>query len=254
MGTRRGVSSHLTDTSPGKRRYGPPRTCDEDEFERWLRATTERADPFMAWLGVVFALVVGYGLTVDLTPAGERALEIVGWVVWGVFAAEFVAHLWVAPSRRRYVRRHWLQVLMLLVPTLRVLRFVRLVRVGRALPVARVLSSSYRGAGAARRIVRWRLGYVGALATIVALGVAELAFFFERDDARPAFDSFGDALLWALTVVIALQADPVPSSVPARIVMVAGFVFGLVVITSLAGALGAYFVESGRERQESDRA
>ena len=108
----------------------------------------------MAWLGVVFALLVGYELAVDLTPSAARALQIAGWVIWAIFVTEFLGHLYVAPRRLRYVRRHWLQVLGLLVPTLRFLRFVRLLRSSRALPAARVVSSSYLVAGTARRLLR----------------------------------------------------------------------------------------------------
>ena len=32
------------------------------------------------------------------------------WVIWGVFAAEFVAVLWVAQRRRAALRAHWLDV------------------------------------------------------------------------------------------------------------------------------------------------
>lgn len=220
----------------------------EEEFELWLAGVTERADPFMAWLGVVFALLVGYELAVPLGDGASQAVLAAGWAIWGVFLVEFAAKLWLAPRRVRFLRRHWLQALMLLVPTLRVLRFLRLFRLGRALPAARVLSSSYRSAGTARRLLRSRLGYLGAVGVVVAVALAELAFLFERDRPDGAFGNFGDALIWGFSVVIALQADPVPASVPGRLVMLAGFGFGLVVIASLAGTLGAFFVDDRRER------
>ena len=62
------------------------------------------------------------------------------------------------------------------------------------------------------------------------------------------FDSFGDALLWSFAVVLALQGDPVPTSAGGRVAMLLGFAFGLVVIASLAGTVGAYLVEERRER------
>lgn len=224
----------------------------EDEFELWLERVTERADPFMAWLGVVFALLVGFELAVDVSPRTTRALESTGWVIWAIFLLEFLAKLWLAPRRLRFLRRHWLQAAALLVPTLRVFRFLRLLRLGRALPAARVVSSSYRSVGTARRLFRSRLGYLGATAVVVSIAVAELAFLFEHDRRDSAFASFGDALLWSFSTVLALQADPVPVSVGARIVMLAGFLFGLVVVASLAGAVGAFLVDDRRERAERD--
>ncbi len=225
------------------------RRHDDDEFEVWVESALERADPVMAWLGVLFALLVGYELAVDLAPAPARALEVAGWAIWTVFALEFAAHLYVAPDRVGYVRRHPLRVIGLLVPMLRFLRFLRLLRLGRALPAARVVTSSYRVAGTARRLLRARLGYLAAITVVVSVAVAELAYLFERDAPDGIFRSFGDAFLWALGTVIALQGDPRPSTVGAQLTMLAGFVFGLVVVASLAGSAGAFFVEDTRERR-----
>lgn len=206
----------------------------------------------MAWLGTVFALLVGYELAVDVSPRASGILELAGWAIWAVFVLEFLAKLWLAPAKRRFLRRHWLQIAMLAIPTLRVLRFLRLVRLGRALPAARVVSSSYRSVGTARRLFRSRLAYLGGTVAVVAIGIAELAYLFERDADEPAFDSFGDAVLWGFSVILALQGDPVPESPGARVVMLAGFVFGLVVVASLAGTIGAYFVEARRERASEE--
>ena len=223
----------------------PARATDEREYEDWLRGALERADPVMAWLGVVFALLVGFELAVEVGPSASRALTIAGWAIWTIFLTEFLAHLYVAPVRRRFLRRHWFQVLALAVPTLRFLRFVRLLRLGRALPAARVVTSSYRAAGTARRLLGTRLGYLAAVTAVVAVAVAQLAFLFERDEAT--FGSFGDALLWAAGVVIAQQGDPVPESTGAHVVMLVGFAWGVVVFATVAGSLGAFFLGDRRE-------
>ncbi len=229
------------------------RTKPADELETWLEAVTERADPFMAWLGVVFALLVGYELAVELSPRAAHWLTAAGWTIWAVFLLEFLARLSLAPRKRRFLRRHWLSAVALAVPTLRFLRFLRLLRVGRALPAARVVSSSYRSVGTARRLFRSRLSYLGATAVVVAIGVAELAYLFERDRPDGAFDSFGDAVLWSLAAVLALQADPVPVTVGGRLAMLVAFAFGVVVVATLAGTIGAFLVEERRERAEAER-
>lgn len=223
----------------------------ESEFEVWLEEVTERADPFMSWLGLVFALLVGYELAVELAPRVAAVVTVAGWAIWGVFLLEFVAKLWVAPNRTRFVRRHWLQALMLVVPTLRILRFLRLLRLGRALPAARVVSSSYRTAGTARKLLRSRLGYLGAISVVVVIALAELVYLFE-DGRADTFASFGDALLWSATVVLALQGDPVPATAVARIAMLFGFAFGLVIVATLAGTVGAFLVDERRERATAE--
>ena len=62
------------------------------------------------------------------------------------------------------------------------------------------------------------------------------------------FPSFGDALLWSLAAVVAMQADPVPASVGGRIVMLVGFGIGLILIASLAGVIGSFLIDERRER------
>jgi voltage-gated potassium channel len=226
----------------------PRRERSESEFEAWVRATTERADPFMAWLGVLFALLVGYDIAVELGPRASTALELAAGVIWAVFAVEFAAKLWLAPRRLRYIRRHWWQPLLLALPFLRVLSFLRLARAGRALPASRVVSSSYRAAGTARYLFRSRLGYLGAISSVSTIAIAELAYIFERDVEDSIFESFGEAVLWAGATVIGLQGDPVPESVGARVAMIAGFLIGLVVIASLAGVIGSFLIDERRER------
>ena len=200
----------------------------------------------------MFALLVGFDLAVDVAPGPRSRSRSPAGRSGGVFALEFAVHLWLAPSRLGYLRRHWWQPLMLLLPFLRVLSFLRLARVGRALPASRVISSSnYRAAGTRAILVRSRLSYLGAVAAVGAIAVGELVYVFERD-AGGAFASFGDAMLWSLSTVIAMQADPVPESVGGRIVMLFGFVLGLILIASLAGTVGSFLVDQRREQASTE--
>ena len=236
----------------GLARAGGRRGRSETEFDEWLESATERADPFMAWLGVVFGLLVGYELAVEVSQPAATALALIGWSIWTLFAVEFAAKLWLAPNRCRFLRRHGLQVAMLLIPTLRVLRFLRLVRLGRALPAARIVSSSYRSVGTARRLFRSRIGYLAGVSVVAAIAFAELAFLFERSADNGIFGSFGDAVTWSFSAVLALQAEPVPATIGGRITMLLAFAFGVVIVASLAGTIGAFLVDERRERAQGE--
>lgn len=50
-----------------------------------------------------------------------------------------------------------------------------------------------------------------------------------------------------------VRSDPVPNSLGARLAMLAGFAFGVVVVATLAGTLGAFFIDDRHERAEGDR-
>jgi len=231
-----------------------PRRRDGDErgYEAWLAEQTERLDPLMAFLGILFTLIVAFQFAEPgLSRFWTRALDVTTWVLWAVFVVDFLAKLVAAPSTSRFLRRHWLTVLMLLVPTLRLLRFAALLRIGRALPAARVVSTSYRATGVARNLLRSRASFLAAVTSVATLAFAELAWLAER--GRGTFATFGDALLWSASTVIAMQGDPLPQTALGRLVMLAGFAMGLVVVASLAGTVGTYLFEERRERAEAER-
>lgn len=231
----------------------PRRAGDEAGYERWLAHVSERLDPFMAFLGIVFALLAVFELAdPGLSDSWSTVLSVGSLGIWGVFLADFAVKLVAAPSAPRYLRRHWLSVAMLLVPTLRVLRLGALLRLGRGLPAARVVSTSYRAAGIARRLLGSRTGYLAGISAIATLAIAQLAWLVER--GRGTFDQFGDALLWAATTVVGMQGDPVPETTAGRLVMLCGFTVGLVLIATLAGTVGAFLLEARDERAATEDA
>jgi hypothetical protein len=79
---------------------------------------------------------------------------------------------------------------------------------------------------------------------VVVVLVAELAYLFERDVEPATFEGFPDALLWSAAVVLAMQGDPTPMDRWARLAMTGGFLWGLVVIGTVAGTVGSYLVDS----------
>lgn len=231
-----------------------PRRAERDEaaFERWAARQSERLDPLMSFLGIVFALLAAFQLAEpDLSGGWARAFDVSTWTIWAVFVLDFLAKLVLAPSPLGFLRRHWIAILMLVVPTLRLLRLGALLRLGRALPAARVVSTSYRATGVARRLVRSRASFLGAVAAIATLAAAELIWLAER--GHRTFANFGDALIWAAAAVLALQADPSPATTAGRLVMLGAFAVGLVLVATLAGTVGAYLLEERRERMESER-
>jgi voltage-gated potassium channel len=118
------------------------------EREIWADELLDRLTPAMSAFGILFLLVVlGEQLTVP-GSAMSAVLTVLGWVLWAVFVAEFVARMVVAPDTGRFLRRHWWQGLFLVVPFLRILRLVRAVRL---LRTGRVLSSAVRGSRWATR-------------------------------------------------------------------------------------------------------
>lgn len=194
----------------------------------------DRLTPLMSALGVLFVLVI---LGEQLAEPGSglsTVLTVLGWVLWAVFAAEFVMRAVVAPDRGRFFRKNWWQVLFIVLPFLRVFR---LVRAARLLRTGRVLSGAVRGSRSATSALRSRLGWLAAVWAITVLSVSQLLFVLSD------FTTFADAL--HATAMGAITGEPLgPDDVYARVTEVALAGVSVIVFGTLAGSVGAYFLRS----------
>jgi voltage-gated potassium channel len=211
------------------------RAMDLDARERWAEVVATRLDGPMSALGMIFLLVV-LGQTVATASAVQRPLAVVGWLLWGVFVSEFALRLWVAPSRRRFLRRNWWQVIFLALP---MLRFVRLVLVLRAARAGRVVSSAVRSSRSAGRVLSDRLSWLVAVSVIVVLSASQLLFAFG------VYELYGDALHAAALVTIVGQPMGQENGL-AKVLDVVLAIWSVGVFAALAGTLGAYFLEGRR--------
>ncbi|TVR28093.1 MAG: hypothetical protein EA387_00575 [Nitriliruptor sp.] len=228
---------------------------DDEPTERERLATLleRRLDIPMAILAVVWAGLVAYEL---IAPRDQRdVLAVAGNVIWALFAVELVAKLVVSRHPGRFLRRHWPSVLFLVLPLLRVLRLFRAMRLVRVLPFSRVVGSSYRAVGTARVLLAGRLQFLLAATVVFVFGSGQLLFVLERG-REGALTSLGDALWWAANLGIAANIVHEPVTLAGRLLAIALSIYATVVFATLAGTIGAYFLEARQERasQEDDGA
>jgi voltage-gated potassium channel len=211
------------------------RRLDSQGRERWADVVATRLDGPMSALGLIFLLVV-LGQTVASSAVVQRPLAVAGWLLWGVFVAEFALRLWVAPARRRFLRRNWWQVVFLALP---MLRFVRLVLVLRAARAGRVVSWAVRSSRSAGRVLSDRLAWVAAVSVIVVLAASQLLFAFG------VYGEYGDALHAAALATISGQPMGQDDGL-AKVLDVVLSIWSVGVFAAVAGTLGAYFLEGRR--------
>lgn len=218
-----------------------PSRNDERAREAWVDELEERFTPLGSALGVVFILVV---IGEALAAPASRLRDVffaTGWAIWVVFAIEFALRAIVVPRTGQFLRRNWWQVIFLVLPFLRFLAILRLGRVARA---GRIVGSALRGTRSAGQLLRSRIVWLVTIHTIVVLSASQLLFEFSS-----AGGTYGEVL--HATALASVAGEPLGiQSGFGQVMDVVLATYAVVVFGSVAGALGAYFLERRTERPD----
>lgn len=194
----------------------------------------------LAVLSLVMLGLVLADLSFELTAAQALWLDRANWAIWSVFALEFVLKLGLSTNKRHYLKTHWFDALVVIVPMFRVLRALRALRVAKAFPLFRLVAFagvSLRGVGHFFR--RHRLGYLGALTGIVIVVTAVAEYLLERQMPGTGFRTFGDALYWSAALMTTVGAGWDPQTPLGRVIAVAVMMYSVSVFAFLVSALAS---------------
>jgi hypothetical protein len=99
-------------------------------------------------------------LVADLDPDTARIIWGIDWLIWAVFAFDYVIKLTLSTDRWSYVRREWASLLIVVLPFLRPLRIFRSARALRLLRLTRLVAIFGVIEGQGRRLLgRHKLHY-----------------------------------------------------------------------------------------------
>jgi voltage-gated potassium channel len=160
-------------------------------------------------------------------PAGFlRALDVIAWIVWAAFAVDYIARWSLAAQKGRFVATHKLDLLMVLLPMLRLLRIFLLLR--RAL--ANVSTEKI----------------AGSIVSIVVAVVFTSAFFMwrvEYDAPGATITTFRNALWWAVVTTTTVgYGDYTPVTQIGRGIAVIVMIVGIGLIGTVSATVAAWFV------------
>jgi voltage-gated potassium channel len=198
---------------------------------------------------VLFVAAYAWGvLHPDLPGWLLDTLRVVTVVTWPVFLADFVLRLALAEDRWGFVRHNWVDGVAVLLPLLRPLRILSLIRVARVLD--RRLTTSLHGRVAA---------YVTLTASLVVFMASLAALDAERDAPDATITTFGDALWWAFTTITTVgYGDRYPVTGQGRLVAVLLMVAGIALLGTVTAAVASWFVgrvaDAARSEDEAARA
>ena len=193
-----------------------------DRYQRWERRTT----PWLTVLAVVSLVNFVLSAALGQAPAFTNPVD---YAVWAAFAADYAVRLHLADDRRQFIRTHPLDLLAVIVPTVRALRVV-----GVFLRIDVVATRSR----SERLLISTALV---ALTVVLAGGSAVL-----RPEKRAPggnIHNYSDAVWWAVTTVSTVgYGDRYPVTAEGRVVGGALMVIGIGVIGMVTAALAYRFI------------
>jgi voltage-gated potassium channel len=175
------------------------------------------------------------------------------WVIWGIFLAELVFILTVAPRKRAALRAHWLDAAIVVLtapPFGRLLSSMRLLRLARLLRLLRLGAILTRLMQREREVTRadaFRLVSIVTVLIVVVSGAVEA--LVDGGD----FQSTWDGIWWAVVTVTTVgYGDVTPTSVPGRLIAMVVMFVGIGFLSVLTATVASFFVKTDRGGEHAE--
>ncbi len=179
-------------------------------------------------------LIVGPYVS-EISDVVERWFLIGDLIIWAMFAIDLMVRVWLAEDRTGFLKTHWPEVLIVVVPVFRPLRLLRL-----ALLVPRVAE-----------ILKRRAVGGALIGAVVAIAVATIAVALIERSGGSQIGDWGTALWWALATITTVgYGDVVPETLVGRIIGSLLMIVGIGVFGVFTANVAAWFVASDDRTQE----
>jgi voltage-gated potassium channel len=199
-------------------------------------------------LGAVFAQTA-----FCLPPGINSILQFFDNLICLVFIGDFFHRLWIAPSKLRFLRWGWID-LVSSIPMLgyfrwgRAVRAFRIIRALRAFRSTRILIHFLF-----QRRAQGAFVVVGLITFLLIIFSSVVALNFEPDVPNSNIKTFTDAIWWAtVTISTVGNSGLYPVTVEGRIVAIFLMIGGLGLLGTFTGFIASYFLGAGQKREEAD--
>lgn len=214
-----------------------------------LKKINDWSETPMALLGLAWLCLMVIDLTRGLGSTGDNLTT----VIWIIFIVDFVIGLVLAPRKMAFIRRNWLTVIALILPALRVVRFIRVLR-GlsrlRGLPLVRILASINRSMGALSETMKRRgFGYVLAITCVVTVaGAAGMLHFEGPLGVEHGIEDFWSALWWTGMIMTTMGGEYWPRTGEGRVLCMFLAIYAFAVFGYVTGTIATYLIGQDQDQ------
>lgn len=209
--------------------------------ERRLREWERRGSVPLSIASLVF--LVTYAVRVlapDLPPGWSDLLLLLTVVTWGFFVLDYLVRVAVAPHRWSWVRRHWLDLVVVVLPLLRPLRLLQI--------YGRVQDRHMQPRISLEARV---MSYAGLSALLLGFAASLQVYADEHDAPGGQIRTYGESVWWLCsTITTTGYGDLVPVTVRGRVIAVGVMFLGVVLIGAVVGSFSAWLTKSFRRADE----
>ncbi|MCI3275886.1 potassium channel family protein [Streptomyces cylindrosporus] len=203
---------------------------DDSRVARWQQRTElPLALASLAFLASYAVRVLAPGLH----DAWQDLCLAVLLTSWALFAVDYAVSWRLSGQRLRFVRTHWLDTVVLLLPLLRPLRIVR------------VYEAVQRRHGRPRLALHARVIAYSGLATVL-LGFAGALAVYQQERGAPgaSMRTFGDAVWWTCATLTTVgYGDITPVTGLGRLIAVGMMAIGLALLGAVTGTFASWLLQ-----------
>ncbi|MFC8435590.1 potassium channel family protein [Streptomyces sp. NPDC057253] len=192
------------------------------------------------------AFLSSYALRVLAPGLPQPALDLclaVTLAAWALFAVDYGVRWWLSGQGRRFVRRHLLDTVVLLLPLLRPLRIVK------------VYETVQRRHGEPRLPLHGRVMVYSGLSTLLLGFTGALAVFQqERHAPGTTMPTFGDAVWWTCATLTTVgYGDVTPVTPLGRLIAVGVMMIGLALLAAVTGTFASWLLQVFSREGDDER-
>lgn len=173
----------------------------------------------------------------EIDPQTQQILDYVQWISWIAFALDLLVGLTSADKKMKYLSRHPLEVITVLLPFLRPLRLLRVISFG-TLVIQKVAVGRQFAITLKVFLASILMAYISAVQITIT----------ERGVEGSNIKSFGDGLWWAVTTVTTVgYGDRFPTTSTGRVLAVCLMLVGISLMGVITASVAAWFVKMSQD-------